>query len=367
MIHPSSASQLRILVTRRDNIGDLVCTTPLIHSLRQHLPDARIDALVNSYNVAVIANNPDLDQVYAYTKGKHRDNGQSSSGIYWQRVRMYWQLYRQRYDYIILGDSTFSGRALQMARWFRPRHIIGFAPDSGSVPGLDLPIANRAHTGHVTEQLAQLLQPFAINGAPPALRLQADPAQASCAATALQRLPGYRAGQPLIGLHISARKPSQRWPAERFVELARRLHAEFDAAFLLFWSPGAEDNPQHPGDDNKARRIIDGTTGLPLLPFPTAELPQLIAGLSLVDRLICSDGGAMHIGAGLGKPIVCFFGQSGLTQWHPWGVPFVALQPESRQVADVSVEQALTAYRQLLAQGTQVGSTAGNASAATPL
>ena len=116
MIHPSSASQLRILVTRRDNIGDLVCTTPLIHSLRQHLPDARIDALVNSYNVAVIANNPDLDQVYAYTKGKHRDNGQSSSGIYWQRVRMYWQLYRQRYDYIILGDSTFSVFVLQMAR-----------------------------------------------------------------------------------------------------------------------------------------------------------------------------------------------------------------------------------------------------------
>ena len=56
----------RILVVRRDNIGDLVCTTPLIRALRQRYPDARIDALVNSYNLPVVAHNPDLDNAYAY-------------------------------------------------------------------------------------------------------------------------------------------------------------------------------------------------------------------------------------------------------------------------------------------------------------
>ena len=60
----------KLLVIRRDNIGDLVCTTPLLRSLRQKYPEARIDALVTSYNEPILENNPDVDYVYAYTKAK---------------------------------------------------------------------------------------------------------------------------------------------------------------------------------------------------------------------------------------------------------------------------------------------------------
>ncbi len=339
------AHPLRILIIRRDNIGDLVCTTPLIRSLRQQFPQARIDALVNSYNLAVVADNPDLDHVYAYTKGKHRDHSQSGAGIYLQRLAMYWALFRCRYDYIVLADTVFSGRALSMARWFRPAHIIGFAPAGQSPKGLDLPIRS-GPDGHVVARLAALLTPLGINTPPPALVLQANPAALAAARSTVGPLP---AGRPLIGLHISARKPSQRWPAERFIELAKRLHTEHGATLLLFWSPGAEDNPLHPGDDQKAHAIIEGTAGLPLQPFATRELAQLIAGLSLVEWVICSDGGAMHIAAGLGKPVVCFFGQSNVTHWHPWGVPYVALQPASQQVTDVSVDEVMAACHRLAA------------------
>src|SRR5262249_46468920 len=48
----------RILVVRRDNIGDLVCATPLLAALRRQFPGAHIAALVNSYNAAVLAGNP---------------------------------------------------------------------------------------------------------------------------------------------------------------------------------------------------------------------------------------------------------------------------------------------------------------------
>ncbi|MCK7500105.1 MAG: hypothetical protein MZW92_64610 [Comamonadaceae bacterium] len=49
----------RILIVRRDNIGDLVCTTPMIRMLRRHHPDAWIAALVTRYNAEVLAGNPD--------------------------------------------------------------------------------------------------------------------------------------------------------------------------------------------------------------------------------------------------------------------------------------------------------------------
>jgi ADP-heptose:LPS heptosyltransferase len=59
----------------------------------------------------------------------------------------------------------------------------------------------------------------------------------------------------------------------------------------------------------------------------------------------------MHIAAALGKPIVCLFGNSDAARWHPWAVPHVLLQPESRDVADVSVEDVLIAWRRLKAAG----------------
>ena len=61
----------RILVVRRDNIGDLVCTTPAIADLRKQYPDAEIAALVNSYNAEVLKGNPNLDHVFVYQKLKH--------------------------------------------------------------------------------------------------------------------------------------------------------------------------------------------------------------------------------------------------------------------------------------------------------
>ena len=55
----------------------------------------------------------------------------------------------------------------------------------------------------------------------------------------------------------------------------------------------------------------------------------------------------MHIAAAMGKPVVCFFGDSDAARWRPWAVSYRLLQPESRDVADVSVEEALRAFEAL--------------------
>ena len=153
--------------------------------------------------------------------------------------------------------------------------------------------------------------------------------------------------QNVIGLHISARKVRQRWPLERFIELARRLHATTGAGLLLLWAPGAADDPLHPGDDQKASAIRSALPDVPVLPVPTGRLESLIAALSHCDRVICSDGGAMHLAAALGKPIVCLFGNSDAGRWRPWSAPYELLQPASRNVVDLSVNQVLAAYDQL--------------------
>lgn len=350
---------LNLLVIRRDNIGDLVCTTPLIHALRQHYPKARICVLVNSYNRPVVENNPDIDTVYSYMKAKHREEGTSVFGVYWDRLRLMRELRRERFDYAILAGAHFLSRALRFARLIRPKHIIGFTePGKRGVERIDAGVPySLPRPLHEVEDIFRLLAPLGIEGEPPPMRVfPATPALAQAqAALREKKLPP----ENVIGVHISARKPSNRWPAEHFIALIRSLHEKHQAAFMLFWSPGSASNPRHPGDDEKAQQIMCQLGDVPILAYPTDRLDQLIAGLSLCRAVVCSDGGAMHIAAALGKPILCFFGKSDKTRWYPWKARHALLRPPSLDVADIGVEEAVAAFERLHADESKDTGAAG--------
>jgi heptosyltransferase-3 len=156
-------SPSRILIIRRDNIGDLICTTPLFAALRDKYPQAYIAALVNSYNEPAIAGNPCLDAIFSYTKGKHAA-GESVWQAYLRRVRLIWQLRRMKFDYILLPNGGFAARALKLASLLAPRHIIGFVGDQSS-PKIDLPIPHgEGGKLHETEDVFRLLEPLGISG-----------------------------------------------------------------------------------------------------------------------------------------------------------------------------------------------------------
>ena len=335
----------RFLVIRRDNIGDLLCTTPMISALRQRYPAAWIGALVNSYNAPVLAGNRDLDDVYVYEKLKHLAPGKSRLGALLERLRLILRLRARHIDCAILAAPGFQASALRFARLAAPRHVLGYAASNDVI---DINVAAEpARQLHEVEACFRLLEPLGISMPPPPMSLAADTAEIAV----IRGRPGWTAVEegsgPLIGLHISARKPQQRWPLARFAEVARRLHVTVGARFLLFWAPGSSANPLHPGDDETAQTLAAALTGVPIFPVATARLPELIAGLSLCDQVICSDGGAMQIAAALGKPVVCFFGNSDATRWLPWAVPYELLQAPSQDVADLSVEQAFAAWQRL--------------------
>lgn len=336
----------RILVIRRDNIGDLVCTLPMIAALRRRYPNAHIAALVNSYNCDVLEKHPDLDAVYAYTKAKHREDGESVAGVYWRRIKLMLHLRQEHFDFIILGGANFLPRALRLARPIGAKHIVGFiGKNKRSAKAIDISVPYGSGAGmHEVEDIFRLLAPLGIEGPPPEASLfpnaaLVDKIQAS--------LPAAAKGCPLIGLHISARKPSNRWPVERFIELAEKLHEAQGAHLLLFWSPGAPDDQFHPGDDDKANQMISRIPAERITPCKTERLAELIAGLSLCDAVVCSDGGAMHIAAALRRPVVCMFGGTDPVRWHPWKVRYTLLQDATREVTALGVDDLAQAVNEL--------------------
>jgi len=334
---------LQILVIRRDNIGDLICTTPLLHGLRRKYPDARISVLVSSYNVEVLKGNPDVNEVFVFLKKHQKSHGYGRLGMLWNRWRLRQTIRKRRFDNIILANGGW-----RYAHTLGGKQLIGFR-EPGEPNHRQPDVLAPDHGGFREHAVSKMAKLGALLGAEETLGATKLFPDTDLVAKEQARLVSlcWDPKRATAALHISSRKPDQRWPEESFVELAKTLISSCGIQLLLFWSPGAESDPMHPGDDGKAQRILDRLHGLPAYPCPTLEINQLIASLSLADQMICSDGGAMHVAAALKKPIVCFFGTSFVPEWHPWGVPYIALQKPSRQVADITVEETVAAFAEL--------------------
>ncbi len=344
----------RILVVQRDNIGDLVLITPFLRALRSCLPRARIDVLVNSYNAEALHGNADVNQILVYVKAKHRPPSLSLLALYVERARLWWHLRAQNYHLAVLMNGRYAASSVRPARAARARHICGFLPSPLAPSRIDLGVTpNLIAAKHTVTRSAALLErilPQDVIRNANALPLAA----CQVVARAVMRERAVRACDPehqelpVIAVHISARKPDQRWPADRFVALLHGLARQAPCRLVLLWAPGSSSNVQHPGDDEKAAQIMAGCNGLALTAYRTTSLAELIGVLGIARLLICSDGGAMHLAAAQGTPIVALFGNSDPAVWHPWGSPYVVLREPSEKAIDITLEAVMGAAMSLL-------------------
>jgi heptosyltransferase III len=337
----------RVLVVRRDNIGDLVCTTPLIDALRVALPAAHIAALVNSYNAEVLARNPALDAVHAYTKLKHRAPGSSALAPLLARVGLIRRLRRERFDLAILARSGFDRHGLNFVRLLGIPRVIGFAPADGTPRGITdpLPVPDNARL-HEVEAVWKLLGPLGIDAVPGPLKVFPGPAQVA----AWEEKIGA-GGTVIVAVHVSAREATRQLSAEKWITFLQELRAALPATKVaLFWSPGAEDDPRHPGDDAKARRILDACASPGVIPCPTATLDDLMAGLASCSAFVGADGGAMHVAVACGLPTVGLFENSPfkLAHWHPWQIRHELVASPTFAIGDIEPQALVAATLRLL-------------------
>jgi heptosyltransferase III len=332
--------QPKILVIRRDNIGDLVCTTPLLRGLREKMPDAWLGLLANSYNAPVLAGNPHLDEIFTYQKTKHRAAANSVVALYWARLKLILQLRARRLDYVILAAPAFQRSALRFARLVGARHLVGYADPHGVID-LALPLPH-GEPQHQVEAVYALGRFFGLEPPAPPLVLRPDTTQVARINATLPE----RHGNMRVGVHLSAREADRRWPAQHFIGLCRGLITR-GCEVILTWAPGGRNNRFFPGDDETAREVATAVAHPALLVCPTDDLAALGAAISLGDLQISSDGGPVHLAAGLGKPVLCFFGEESPAKWHPWGVKYALIRKPSRRVADITVEEALAEFDEL--------------------
>ena len=342
----------KILFIRRDNIGDLICTTPAIHAVREKYPDIKIGILINTYNADVVANNPDTDEVYIYEKAKHTEYKNRFS-VWFSNAKLLLKIQKERYD-VAIACGNYSPHLARYAFLTGARTRIGYAPRDKKSFYYNLPVDEPKETLHEVVASFKLLEPLGIDGEPSSLVLKPSADEMEKVFTNIlgqASRPRYKhsgAGithHGLIAMHISSRRKENRWGAEKFIELGNKLAKLYNVKPMILWSPGDSKNSYHPGDDETAKEIEEKMETKPFL-CRTTRLRELISALSICKLVICLDGGAMHIAAALGKPILTIWGSTDRRRWTPWKAESIILQ-KGRNADDVCVEEALAGFDEL--------------------
>ncbi len=354
----------RILVVRKDNIGDVLCTTPVLRALRRAFPTAHVAILVAEHCRAAVARNPDLDEVLTYTTAKHRAGSLGLAAL-WDLARVIRGLRARAFDLAVAMGRPCSRSSAWLAYVSGARWRLGY-----STPALqpfpffvNLGCDPGAMTSHEVDGCLELLASIGIPAAGRHLALIRMRGRRRPFAGASPRW-GLRRG-PAWPLFTSV--PGARTIAGRSHPLptpSMSLSERLGLSILLSWAPGDASNPLFPGDDGRAVEMAARTRRRPiLLPTPTPE--ELIAAVSLSDFVLSPDGGVMHIAAALGIPQVALFGGTGPHLWAPVSGRSLPLRRGVRadQIPVEDVVEACLAVMSRWGQGQPACSTGSRTSA----
>lgn len=280
-------SRPRILVVALRRLGDVLLTTPLIRSMRQAWPDARIDALVFSDTAAILDGNPDLNRVIAMPQ---------PAGVL-QSLMLVARLWR-RYD---LAVSTQAGDRPTFFTIVAGRKRVGPVEPrlSGRIFRLFLDRWLQFEGTH--HRVRENLQFAELMGIAPAAQMvaPASPLPASVAPT-----------QDYAVIHAAPFFRYKQWHREGWREVARYL-SERGLALIATGGPGVAERAYLDGiwgDGEIPIRRLEGQLNWP-------ELATLLAGARVY---VGPDTSVTHLAAAAGCPTVALYGPTDPRIWGPW-------------------------------------------------
>lgn len=321
----------RILVIRIDFLGDMVCTTPLLHALKRKWPAAEIHVLANKANRAVLDANPDVSAVHTYVYSKHGERNVRPGllNMIVDRLALVRRLRRLRFDLLIVPNGGMHKNSIQFARQLRVRDCRWHDAqtefdDRKPEHRTSRPMAHEALSGF---RLVPELGPVAVE----TLKPYVYPDRALQAKW--RGVLGEKT-RPRVGLFVSNKADERRWPEDNWLRLTRALGDRAD--LIIFRDP----------IDRLASERLAASAARVIEPPTVADL---VAAMSLLDVVVSADSAPVHLAAGLNLQAVAFFEDrpEKFLRWYPLGIRHVLLRAGAR-VDAISADAATEAVDRLL-------------------
>jgi heptosyltransferase-3 len=338
---------VKILVIKRDKLGDLLLTTPLLALLKAGLPGARIHLLANDYNAWVVAGNPNVDRLWVYRRVRHA--GRVSLSAAWQWLMQSIALRRERFDWVIVANGDESPRAIRRGLAARGARTVAYCADPSRYPGLTDPLPPDTRR-HEIDRLTGLLSPLGVSVPEKGIQPQYIlPAESAAFARGWLAERGLAPGQYVV-LGLGARRAKKQPSAAQVLRWSAHFKQRWNLDTIFIWTPGRSDDPVYPGDDDLAQPVLDARVAQ-LHPFrgPIGEALGLIWG---ARASIFPDSGLMQFAAASPGGVLGLFAEADVSpspaQWAPRGRKADYLE-EPKAIAELSDERLYERFGRLLA------------------
>ncbi len=259
---------MKILVVTLSNLGDVVLTLPVIHSLLKKYPEAKLDVVVGASGKIVFENDTRLNRVTVYNKK-----------MSWQeKGRFLGAVRREHYD--ILIDLRYS--------------LIGILGGSRRRNSYLLKLSRRGHRG--LKHLASL------RGIAPVYE-----GESFLEGLPSQEYPGLPVGRYVVAA-VGSKSDTKKWPAENYASLLRRLIREQGCSVVLVGDTQ---------DKEDAALVYSALNGGVLNLTGHTDFATLVQTIRRAALVITNDSAPLHIADSLGVPVLALFGPSDPEKYGP--------------------------------------------------
>ncbi len=338
---------MRVLIVKRDKLGDLLLATPAFAQLKAMRPDVEIHLLANDYNAWVARDDPALAKIWVYPRVRHGGRIRLSAAL--AQFPLGLRMRGARFDWAIAMGGEESPRAVRRAMAVGATRVVAYASDPLRYGRrLTDPLPPPA-AGHEIARMMALLAPLGV--APPACPpapVYRWPADADAFARQWLSDRGLARGRYVV-LGVGARFAAKQPGFEQVLRWTRCFHDRWRLASVFLWTPGERDSAFYRGDDRIAERVI--AAGLPHVHPQRGTLQQAVSLIANAAVSIMPDSGLMHFAAASPGGVVGLFADARVTgspeRWAPVGARSRHLEAP-HAIAEISDDAVIAALEPLI-------------------
>lgn len=284
----------RVAIVMLTAVGDVVHVLPVIASLRAANPQVHITWIVQPGPMGLVQGHPWVDELIPFDRKRG-----------WRAFRDVRRALRgRRFDLVLaLQDYLKAGILTALVPADRKLGIDRRRARDLSWLFTTERVEPRPY-GHMQDQYLEMVEHL---GVPVRLEWGLEPTPAE-----RQRygdlLPPHEG--PTVALVVGTSKPEKEWPAERYAELADRVHERLGGRCVIVGG-------RSPREEFAAREILRLTGGKPL-DLREWDLRRVVYLIHAADALVSPDTGPLHIGVALGTTSIALMGYSNPKRVGPY-------------------------------------------------
>jgi len=298
----------KVLVVRQHNqFGDLLASVSLFRAIKETYPDSELSVIVSKDNFYAVTKNKFIDKYFIYNK----------KNIYIpHNLILFWRFVRREYDVVITPATvSISFTSCLIARISNSKIRIGPASLNGRMNKSAYLFDRRVDLdwkqypdAHISDFGLDIVRPFGVKTKIYKSEVTSDEKDLAVAREFIADL-NMNDGEKLIGLHVGAGKPQNRWSLLKFAKLTNELNNSYNAKFYFTGS----------NSDMEEINFIKERLNLGEGYFLNKQIPELAALISLSDLFITNDTGVMHVAGTTETPQISLFGPTNPFNWAPIG------------------------------------------------